>query len=150
MLLTTIVKFGAVGVVNTFIDFLIFNILSGRRFRLGKIQANLISTTCAMIFSFFANQRFVFQAQGGNFWVQAAEFYVVTAFGLYVLQNIVIFVITKHMHWLQSLILAVAGLFGLRRRLSDDFIIKNVAKLAATAVSLVWNFVMFKTLVFHS
>jgi putative flippase GtrA len=102
-----------------------------------------------MVFSFFANQRYVFQASGGNFWAQAASFYLVTAFGLYVIQNIAIHLITKRLDWLRRLILAVAGVFGLRKRLSDDFIVKNSAKLAATAFSLVWNFVMFQLVVFH-
>lgn len=149
-MLSLIARFGAVGVINTLIDFSIFNLLTSKRFGFTKVRANLVSTTFAMIFSFFANQRFVFQAQGGNFWVQAATFYLVTAFGLYVLQNIVIYLVTQKMMWLQKLILAVAGLFGLRKRLSDDFIIKNCAKLAATAVSLTWNFIMFKTVVFKA
>ncbi len=149
-MLAQIGKFGLVGILNTLIDFAIFNFLSSKRVGLSKIRANLVSTTVAMIFSFFANQRFVFQSQGGNFWQQAISFYLVTAFGLYVLQNVVIWLVTKKMAWLQSLILSVAGLFGLRKRLSDDFIIKNCAKLAATVVSLTWNFVMFKKVVFKT
>ncbi len=102
-----------------------------------------------MIFSFFANQRFVFKAQGGNFLVQAASFYLVTAFGLYVLQNLVIYTLTKKWKLIPDIAVSVVHATGLKRRFSDDFVSKNTTKLAATAVSLIWNFILFQYVVFR-
>lgn len=148
MLGTRIAKFGAVGIINTLIDFTIYNLLTSKRFKLSRIQANIISTTCAMIFSFFANQRFVFQAQGGNFWVQAISFYAVTAFGLYVLQNLVIHTLTKTWKTPVKLAVRIVHILKLNRIFSDDFVSKNTAKVFATVVSLTWNFILFQNVVF--
>ncbi len=150
MLATKIAKFGLVGVVNTLIDFGIFNFLTGKRFRFERIKANLVSTTTAMIFSFFANQRFVFKSQDGNFWLQAGMFYFVTAFGLYVLQNLIILTLTKKWKLIPNLAIGMVNALGLKRRLSDDFVAKNTAKAVATVVSLTWNFIMLQYVVFRT
>jgi putative flippase GtrA len=149
LLVETLLKFSGVGIINTILDFGLFNLLSGKRLHVDKIVANITSTTIAMVFSFFANQQFVFRARGGSFWVQAAEFFVVMAFGLYVLQSITIHLIITKFKFITSIALRVASLLGLRKRLSDDFIIRNTAKLAATAVSLVWSFTMLQYVVFR-
>lgn len=149
MLLTKIAKFGLVGVINTLIDFSIYNLLTGKRFKFSRVKANLVSTTIAMLFSFFANQRFVFKAQGGSFWMQAITFYLVTAFGLYVLQNLVIYTLTSKWKLIPNIAIVVVHAVGLKRKLSDEFVSRNTAKLAATAVSLVWNFILFQYVVFR-
>src|SRR5476651_2193275 len=79
-------KFGVVGVVNTFLDFFIFNVCT-KFLRLALIPSNTISTTIAMIFSFIANRKVVFKGGRHSAIRQAIVFFVVTAFGLYVLQN---------------------------------------------------------------
>lgn len=149
MLATRIAKFGLVGIINTIIDFGIYNILTGKRFKWSRIKANIVSTTTAMIFSFFANERFVFRAQSGNIWLQALSFYLVTAFGLYVLQNLIIHFLSKRWQLLPNLAVRIVHALGLKKWLNDEFVRKNTAKLAATAVSLTWNFVLFQYVVFR-
>lgn len=143
-------KFGAVGIINTLIDLTFYNILSSSIIGLSLIGANLISTTIAMVFSFFANQRLVFNANQRGLLRQALIFFPVTAFGLYVLQSGVIKLFTEV--WLAPLELAVliVHFVGLSALFSDDFIIKNGAKAAATLVSLTWNYLMYKKVVFKS
>ena len=138
-------KFGVVGVLNTLIDFSIFNLLSGL-LRFGILQANIVSTTLAMIFSFSANKKMVFKPGKGSFVRQAVIFFAVTAFGLYVLQLGTIKLLTDI--WLApiSIGLAVAHFVGIVGH--DQFLAKNGAKAAATVVSLVWNYVMYKKVVF--
>ena len=151
-MLTRILKFGAVGVINTLLDFVIFNILTSKRINLPKIRANLISTTTAMIFSFVMNKRFVFEATGGNFWLQAATFFAVTAFGLYALQNLVIYILLMKWQLIPRLFYAVIELLKLNKILaflSKDFVYKNVAKAFGTAFSMTWNYLMFEFVVFH-
>lgn len=141
-------RFGIVGILNTLIDFVLFNIFSSSRVGYTLIQANLISTTCAMIFSYVANRSFVFRTKGRATWKQAVIFFAVTAFGLYVLQNETINLLTKW--WVSPLHLAasIVHLIGLSKIFSDGFVIKNGAKAVATLVSLTWNYFTYKKWVF--
>jgi putative flippase GtrA len=143
-----ILKFGAVGVLNTLIDFAIFNVLSSRRVGLSKIQANLVSTTVAMTFSFFVNKSYVFGANGGNVSLQIAAFLAVTAFGLYVLQNIVIYALTEKWTWPGKTAFAIVKVIGLHKIFNQEFVMKNSAKIAATFVSLTWNYLLYQGVVF--
>src|SRR5689334_6340310 len=97
-------KFGVVGILNTLIDFTIFNVVR-IWFGLALIPANIISTTCAMIFSFFANRRVVFKQEKGSILKQAAIFFAVTAVGLYVIQSFIIHSLT--VYWTAPMQLAV-------------------------------------------
>jgi putative flippase GtrA len=139
-------KFGAVGVFNTLLDFIIFNVLSGP-FRLGLIEANIISTTVAMSFSFMANKKVVFKKHDGHMGKQAITFLAITAFGLYVLQTGTIHFLTDI--WTYPLLLAIdiANLVGFTGH--DEFVFKNSAKAAATVVSMTWNYLMYKKVVFR-
>lgn len=143
-------KFGLVGILNTAIDFILFNILTNKKIGLKKIPANLISTTIAMLVSFSLNRGFVFKATGGNIYVQSAEFFAVTAFGLYVLQNLVIWFLLDVWEWPVELVWKVAKLFRLDKHMSHEFVRKNAAKAAATLVSLTWNYLMFSFIVFKT
>ncbi len=143
-------KFGLIGIFNTLIDFALFNILSSRKVRLRRIPANLASTTVAMIFSFVMNRGFVFNSTGGNVYLQSLEFFLVTAFGLYVLQNFVIYVLLEIWEGPVNVAWRVIKLIKLDRMFSQDFIRKNSAKAAATVVSLTWNYLMFSLVVFKS
>lgn len=141
-------KFGIVGLLNTALDFGIYNVLFGL-FGVDIRIANLISTTCSMIFSFFANKQVVFQHSRGSFFKQAVLFYVVTAFGLYVLQTGTIHILIDV--WKEPLQLVVRGVHagGLHRYLSDKFVIDNGAKAIGTVFSLTWNYFAYKKVVFR-
>lgn len=140
-------KFGIVGIINTIIDFGLFNILIGV-FELARIPANIISTTCAMIFSFIANKRFVFGSNEKRVLRQAVLFLLVTAFGLYVIQNLVIYFLTEV--WLAPLDFAydIVTALGLGKTFSHEFVINNGAKVIATLFSLTWNYLLYKRVVF--
>lgn len=122
-------KFGLVGILNTGIDFAIFN-LGHSIFGLGTVTANVISTTIAMIISFMINRHYVFTGSSNRAVRQAILFLVVTALGLYILQNGVIYIVTTYvLH-------------------SNDIVASNIAKLVGTVASLVWNFILYKLVVF--
>lgn len=142
-------KFGVVGVLNTLIDVTIYNLLSrGTTATAALVRANFVSTTIAMLFSFFANQIFVFQANRRETVRQALFFFPITAFGLYVLQNGTIFILTTYLTGVVNFGVSFAHLLGLSKFLSDAFIIKNGVKAAAIVVSMVWNYLMYKKVVF--
>ncbi len=148
MLLQQIAKFGAVGVLNTIIDFSIFNVLSSKKIGWGKIPSNIASTTVAMVFSFLVNRSYVFGANGGNVALQVAEFFAVTMFGLYVLQNLTIWFLTDVWTFIPDLAFTIVKILHLQKVFKQDFVNKNSAKAVATVVSLVWNFMLYSKLVF--
>ena len=139
-------KFGLVGVFNTLIDFFFFNLLSGPAIGLGLIQANIISTTIAMIFSFITNKKLVFKKHDGSAIKQALMFYVVTAFGLYILQTGTIHFLTEVWTWPVQMAVSFANTIGFTGH--DQFVTKNFAKAVGTVLSLSWNYIMYKKVVF--
>lgn len=140
-------KFGLVGVLNTLLDFSIYNILI-IYLDFDRIPANIVAASFAMTFSFFANKTFVFGNKSRNTAVQALIFLLVTAFGLYILQNIVIFSLTEVWRWPLKFAYDIVGIFGLDRILSESFVIDNGAKAIATLFSMTWNYLMYKKVVF--
>ena len=139
-------RFALVGVFNTAFDFGILNSLVFI-FGLPNVGANIISGSIAASVSFFLNQRFVFKADKGKSARQFVIFILITATGLYVLQNIIIYVLTKYItapaSWCFEFIeLIKSGL------MSEEFVRLNFAKVVATAASLVWNYVMYGRFVF--
>lgn len=139
-------RFGVVGIFNTLLDFAIFNALSSKMIGFSKLKANTVSTTVAMVFSFFVNRSFVFYGHGNEL-VQAALFFGVTAFGLYVLQNGVIYLLAERLKWPRRLAILLT-----RSRhipLESEFVLKNGAKLVGTIVSLTWNYLLYGRIVFR-
>ena len=122
-------RFILVGITNTAIDFIV--LLSLTAGGLTLVLSNIISTSVALTFSFFANRTFTFGSTGKKR-SQAVRFLLVTLVGLWVLQPIV-------------LVLAVPVLEGMLSREASIV----VAKLIATVVSMVWNYLLYDSLVFR-
>jgi putative flippase GtrA len=138
-------KFGLVGILNTFIDFCLYNLFS--TLGLSLVQSNLLSTTVAMSFSFVSNKKLVFKKHSGSIMQQAVIFLVVTAFGLYVLQTGTIVLLTDVWLWPMHTLIKLTHAVGIMGY--DEFLIKNGAKALATGISLTWNYLMYKKVVFR-
>ena len=126
-----IIRFGIVGAINTALDFgllLLFTHLG-----LPKIVSNTLSTGMAFIFSFFANKQYTFRSSSGHVKREIVLFTIVTLFGLWVLQNGVI--------WSISPLCAAL--------LHNESLALLAAKLAGTIVSLTWNYLTYDILVFR-
>lgn len=123
-------RFGIVGIANTALDFAILFLLVG--LGLDRIPSNFISTAIAFIFSFFVNKSFTFKSTGGNVKKQFALFIIITIISLWVIQPIVIVIVS----WL-------LGPVGL-----NSAIVLLIAKLLATVASLVWNYIFYSRFVF--
>ncbi|HUC86733.1 MAG TPA: GtrA family protein [Candidatus Saccharimonadales bacterium] len=147
-ILPQIGKFGIVGVLNTVIDFSIFNFLTGR-LRVAKIVANICSTTVAMVFSFVANRDAVFHAGSGNPLDQAILFFIATGFGLYVLQTGVFYLLLHRWQWPYQVAVWTVDLRRFPKRISTDVVHRNGVKICGTIVSLIWNFILYKYVVFR-
>lgn len=122
-------RFGLVGVINTTIDFSVLFTLTA--FGLPTLTANIISTTTAFCFSFFANKNYTFKANGDTK-RELFLFIVVTLFGLWVIQNLVINVVT----------------FILAGTLLSAPVILAIAKILAIIASLIWNYTLYSHVVF--
>ena len=123
-------RFGIVGSINTALDFGLLFIL--KSLGLPVITANILSSTCAFGFSFLANKKYTFKAKGGDVRREILLFIIVTLFGLWVLQSIVIQVIL----WLFT---PAQG---------HESLLLVIAKLLATVVSLTWNYLLYSKVVF--
>lgn len=124
-------RFMIVGSANTLIDFgLLFILVSAG---LDKIPSNYISTTIAFIFSFSANRSFTFKSKG-DVKRQIILFLIVTLFGLWVIQPIII---------------AGAG-YVLASFTQDSSVILFISKLFATGVTLIWNYILYARVVYKT
>lgn len=121
-------RFAFIGGLNTAIDFGILFLLNSLGFN--KYIANIVSTFVAFVFSFFANRSFTFKSKKDAH-KQIIPFLVVTLTGLWVFQPVIIWLVLMP---LQSINQTVA-LF--------------IAKLVATVVSLIWNYVLYSRFVFN-
>lgn len=126
------IRFMLVGGTNTVIDFGLLFML--RALGLPTIPANVISTTSAFCFSFFANKKYTFKSTtNANIKREIVLFVVVTLFGLWVLQTVVIAIVAPLLSTIiPSMDMALLG-----------------AKLVATVVTLIWNYVMYSRVVFN-
>lgn len=126
----TLGRFLVVGVLNTALDFGILIALT--LLGLDKIVANIISSTTAFVFSFFANKKYTFKTTDTNVAKEMVLFVVVTLFGLWVLQTLVIWLTTP---------LTTAIFHNTSYALL-------ASKLLATVVSMTWNYLLYSKLVF--
>lgn len=195
-----ILKFGAIGIINTALDFLVLNFVSKTLnvtsgLKLG--QVNVIGFSLAVIQSYFWNRYWTFSFEATvsawkNFWrlvvvgflgavamaavlfgakfAASASFYLVVLLLFLVLEVLVweLFGLSKNTaiskaqnQFVLFILVSVVGLLinsalvallskysplAVRPEYAD--INKNLAKLAATLVSLVWNFIGYKIFVF--
>ena len=123
-------RFAIVGTINTAIDFGLLFLLTF--LGLPKIAANTISTGSAFVFSFFANKKYTFKSTNKNIKYEIISFIIITLFGLWVLQNGIIWLITPL----------------IKNIVSQEQLALFAAKLLATAVSLVWNYCLYDKVVF--
>lgn len=123
-------RFIIVGSMNTVIDFGVLFMLTF--LGIDKIVANYISTSCGLVFSFFANRSFTFENSNGDIKKQLLGFIPTTLIGLWILQPVVIWVITSL----------------LSSTLHNEMLLLLIAKVFATLASLTWNYLFYSRLVF--
>ncbi|AJA06668.1 sugar translocase [Candidatus Nanosynbacter lyticus] len=124
-------RFTIVGGVNTALDFSILFILT-MLFNVPKELANFISTFVAFLFSFFANKKYTFKSTSKNLKKQFLLFTIVTLFGLWVIQTIIIATITP-----------IFTNIGVNKPAA-----LLISKLIATVASLIWNYTLYSKVVF--
>ena len=149
-------RFTIIGILNTVIDFTVLGLLH-LKIGLPLFFSNIISTTCAMIFSFLMNKHVVFHDQDLGWEGQAVKFLATTAFGLWVIQSGAIQILTGGIHIGATSIvwhlpvdigLSTAHALGFGRIFSDAFMTTYGAKVYGILLSMVWNYLMYRNVVF--
>ncbi len=124
-------RFTFVGAINTGLDFGLLFILQS--LGLPVALSNIISTSVAFVFSFFANQNYTFKNSGGKIVRRILLFVAVTLFGLWVLQTLVIQIT-----------------LGFATELTGDGRLGLfISKIFATLISLTWNYICYSQVVFR-
>ncbi|MEI7539397.1 MAG: GtrA family protein [Candidatus Saccharibacteria bacterium] len=124
------IRFIVVGGLNTLIDFSILFFLVNI-FSTPVFFSNIISTSVALVFSFFANKKFTFKSNNSDK-LQIVYFLLITLVGLWIIQPIII-----------SLVKLLV-----EQWLLNSSVILLIGKLLATCVTLVWNYLLYSKFVF--
>lgn len=137
------VRFLIAGCFNTALDFLILNVLT-LALGLPVLAANTISVLFGISISYALNHFFVFRYPFRISWRKFLEFFLITGISSLGIQTLII--------WLFELFFDTS--FGNSLLLVPDaegrhFIAINVAKFTAVLVGLVWNFTMYRFVVFR-
>lgn len=155
-------RFGLVGILNTIVDFVILNILAstilpnslvlgsitifGINYTItGLIVAGVISGTIAMINSFIFNMFYTFKARHVDA-LHATYFFVLTIIGVYIFRPILLKFFSDVWTWPVSLVYKMTSLLHLP--FSQPFVERNVALTATIALVLVYNYLVYKYIVF--
>ena len=129
------VRFAIIGLMNTALDFGVLNVLiavTGVRGGFILVLLNSISFTVATTNSYFWNKYWTFKDKDAVRAVEIGQFLTVSIIGLGINSGVVYAVSTF-----------IDPLFGL-----SPTVWINVAKVAATGFSLIWNFIGYKFIVF--
>lgn len=121
-------RFGAVGIANTLIDFGLLFIL--RWFGMPVLAANFFSTSVAFTFSFIANKNYTFKTSGANLRREVTSFLVVSLVAAWIIQPIVIYICLRILEPL------------------DDSAALLIAKVVAVGAAIVWNYILYSRVVF--
>ncbi|MBU1167060.1 GtrA family protein [Patescibacteria group bacterium] len=131
-----IVKFALVGGLNTALDFAVLNALiwaTGTSSGKWIILFNSLAFTAAVINSYILNKIWTFQSKEKKVASQFARFITVSLIG-WVVNTAIVFTVTTY----------IDPYFGL-----NETLWANVAKIVATGVALVWNFIGYKLWAFR-
>ncbi len=138
-------KFLAAGSIHTTLDFVIFNLLISKlAFR--RLEANLISTTFALILNFLVNYFLVFQAPLSRVYVRALEHLMVTLFSSFGIQNLVLMYGGRPLRECMR----IFPFGNLAHLTHGEPFERNILKATGVGLGLCWNFLWYKYLVFTS
>lgn len=135
-------RFVIAGCFNTALDFIILNLLV-KLLHLLPLFANSISVVIGIVISYFLNHYFVFGSKEKVDLKKFLLFFAVTGFSSLVIQSLIIggFEILTDSSWGRSL-------FFIQELGGSETLELNIAKALAVAVGMVWNFMLYKYVIF--
>lgn len=138
------IRFGLTGCFNTGLDFILLNSLV---FLLGAypLVGNTISVTIGVTISYILNHKFVFRSSDKLSFRKYLTFFAVTGFSSLVIQNSIIyaFEVMGQAHVGQSIPLV-------SMIMENDALRLNAGKVMAVLAGMVWNFTLYKFVVFRN
>ena len=151
-----IIRFAIVGVSNFLVDFIIFNLLLRFASDFSAVWAGIISGTFAMINSFIFNKNFTFRAKKLSVF-KLILFFVITAFGLYVIRPLIIYFFTSAWLWPSQVVYDITQWIRLpfywfgsnQLQIGQEIDTRNLALLRAIIVVLFYNYLSYKFFVFN-
>ena len=135
--------------ITTSIDFFVFNLI-GETAGIGIIPSNIMSTTVGLFLGYFLQKRFVFRDRGEIQYRQFAKFVGFTMFSLYVIQSLVIWIVTSQWALPLEVLASVADFVRLDLLFDADIITRNSAKVLAGMTTAVINYFTYSRIVFAS
>jgi putative flippase GtrA len=137
------VRFLIAGCVNTGLDFLILNVMT-LALGLPVLAANTVSVSFGICVSYALQHFFVFRYPYRISWKKFLEFFLVTGFSSLIIQNLIIF-------GFEALLNTKFGdsLISLPNTEGRHVLVLNLAKLTAVLVGLIWNYTMYRLVVFR-
>ncbi len=156
---TQAAKFGAVGLLNTFIDYLVLNVLvfmgvnaTLNIFGTPMLVANFIAVTLAMVNSFILNRFWAFREQAdkdkSDVVQEIIKFIVITAFSGFVINQVVFNFFYTSFPTINDFFYSIVTMLNLDGIFSYTFVSLNASKVFATIAALIWNFFAYKFVVF--
>ena len=141
-------RFVFIGTCNATISFGMLNLLF-YKFHQPKILSSIISTSCALIFSFIMNRGFVFGQSDKRVREQLPQFLIVTISGSLLLLNLVYIASIKLLNGHEHLI--IQSMHSLTSvTLTRNFVDINVSTVFGAIAALVWNYEGYKKFVFKN
>lgn len=139
-----IVRFFFVGSFNFLLDITMLNVFTSL-LGLRVLVANSISVSIGITASYFLNHRIVFRHPHKYSLLRYVKFFAVTGFSAILLQDFIIEVLAPRIYEVQSG--QIVQLLG--QSLQAHTVRLNVAKVIAVIIGLVWNFLLYKYIVFR-
>jgi putative flippase GtrA len=136
-----------VGGLVTLVDLIVYQQLTGAS-RLPRVAANVLSTSIGMALGFTLHFALVFHPRDPQLAVRVGRYLVTVGCSVYGVQNLVIYALGEvwrgPVRCAQGFVKLIEG----KSRDRDDFIDRMTGKVVATAAGMVWNFVLFKYVVY--
>jgi putative flippase GtrA len=149
-------RFVAVGALNTMVDYILFiGLTKVLHLSLDWVWvAKLMSGTVAISISFVLNRSWVFGATGGGGMRQAAKFVAATAVGVYLIQTPLTQLFANGYQTPGIALYGVTRDLGLAQAipsvLTQALATKTAAFALATCVSMIFNFLVYRSWVFRT
>ncbi len=147
-----LIKFALVGVMNTLVDFLVYTVLvllfgvsDSNVFIIGLFT--LIAYACGVFNSFLLNSRWTFRSEYRKSAREKLMFVVVNLVS-WLVSYVLTYVFTTMVYQNSTLALDIAGLVGYTSEAQLDKIVSILAKLTATPIVILVNFLGSKLFVF--
>nr|MBF4625225.1 GtrA family protein [Clavibacter sp. VKM Ac-2872] len=138
------VRFLIAGLLNTGLDFVLLNALILVA-HMPVLAANLISVTVGITISYFLNHFFVFRHGEPVTIRRFLKFFAVTGFSSLLLQSGVIWLFERGFDTTFGRSLLMFGTSA-----EQEFLEINIAKATAVLIGLVWNFTLYRLVVFRT